>query len=362
MKPLAVDFLVLGGGPSGAAFAILTARAGAAVALVERRGYGDPRPGEHIAGKVRGALDALKIPPAAMDGITMASPGIVSLWHGGAPLIKPFHAMGGAPGLRVVRNRFDAALFQAAGEAGAVTFAPARVGRPERRDGRWKAAIDSGNGEPVAVSAAMVIDATGRAAGFSRWAGARRIAEGDLIAIVSWFEQEAARPNGGMLAVQSGPFGWWSASATADGMLAVSLYTSAAMAKAGGPSLAAWWNQALSASPYVRRLIEIGDAVLVLRRVFPALPSRSAPMHGEGWIAIGEAAAAFDPICGQGVAYAMEGAFRAFDIARLDMDWNAIGPIYEEAWTSRYEEHLLSRAAVYREAPDLPEAFFAYAL
>ena len=96
---------------AGAAFAIRAARAGASVVLVERRGFDEMRPGEHLSGHVRGALDALQIPARDFAGIVTSSPGIVSLWTGGAPLTKPYAATGGAPALRVVRHRFDALLF-----------------------------------------------------------------------------------------------------------------------------------------------------------------------------------------------------------------------------------------------------------
>jgi 2-polyprenyl-6-methoxyphenol hydroxylase-like FAD-dependent oxidoreductase len=92
--PEAVDFLILGGGPAGSAFAILAARAGASVAIVERHGFADDRPGEQIAGTVRGALDALAIPAAAGALLSAPSQGIVSLWAGEAPLTKAYRSLG----------------------------------------------------------------------------------------------------------------------------------------------------------------------------------------------------------------------------------------------------------------------------
>ena len=62
MSSSSVDFLVIGGGPAGCAFAILAARAGASVVLVERDDYRQVRPGEHLAGRVRPMLDALHVP------------------------------------------------------------------------------------------------------------------------------------------------------------------------------------------------------------------------------------------------------------------------------------------------------------
>jgi flavin-dependent dehydrogenase len=364
MKPVAIDFLVLGGGPAGSAFAILAARTGASVILVERRGYGEPRPGEHIAARVRGALNALRLPPRLTRGVVTPSGGIVSLWRNGPPLTKSYRMDGGAPALRVVRHRFDALLFETAAQAGAATFAPARIGRPDRgRDGVWRVEIGSGSSQTIAISARNIVDATGRAASFSRRHGADRVCQGDLVAIVVWFTKSVpAGPTGGMLIVESSPSGWWAASAC-DDIVVLSLFTSATIMRNSAASLASFWDRALASAPYVGRLLAITGAALSRRRAFAAMPARSTRMHGPGWIAIGETAVAFDPLCGQGVAYALESAFRACEAACADLDWDEIGPLYQDALVSRFEEHLVRRQEVYLEAADvLSDSFFSHAV
>jgi flavin-dependent dehydrogenase len=363
MRPLSADFLVLGGGPAGSAFAILAARAGASVVLIERRGYDAPRPGEHLAAKVRGALDALKVSARAAAGVATSSPGILSLWSGGAPHTKSYS--GSPPGLRVIRNRFDELLFGSARIAGAVTFVRGIVPQIEqaRRKG-WRAEIEVDGGDHIRVSARMIVDATGRAAAFGRNRGAEKFQHGDLFAIVSWLTTaKPARPNGGMLTVGSTPLGWWSASSTCDDTLVVSLYTSAAMMKQHGASGDTWSDRVLADTGYVSRLIRTSGAELSRRRVFAAFPSKLTRMHGPGWIAIGEAAVAFDPLCGQGVAYALESAFRAFEAVSLDVGWKTLGAMYQEAMTCRFDEHLVRRAEVYAEAAEiLSDAFFSNAV
>lgn len=332
--------------------------------LVERRGFDDLRPGEHLSGRMRGALDALQIPARDFADIVTSSPGIVSLWTGGPPLTKPYAATGGAPALRVVRHRFDALLFDAAAAAGAVTFLPGAVLRARRQRGKgWRAELNVG-GDRIAVSARVIIDASGRAAVFGRKHGAKRINHGDLFAIVAWLRKaEPDRPNAGMLTVESTPLGWWSASATCDDMLVVSLFTSAAMMKSQRASAHEWWDLALAGAPYIGHIMKKSGAVLSHRRIFPSFPSRSSRMHGAGWIAVGEAAAAFDPLCGQGVAYAIESAFRAFEVVSRETDWSSLGVLYQDVMTARFEDHLALRAEVYEEATDiLPSAFFRNAV
>ena len=98
-------------------------------------------------------------------------------------------------------------------------------------------------------------------------------------------------------------------------------------------------------------------------RVYRACPSRSSRLCGDGWIAIGEAAIALDPLAGQGVALAFETAFRAFEAAGVDPSWRLLGTDYRDALLSRFHAHLDGRARVYEEAGAvLPRSFFRSAV
>jgi flavin-dependent dehydrogenase len=359
--PATVDFLVLGGGPAGSAFAILAARAGASVAIVERYGFADDRPGEQLAGAVRSAIDALGIPVEEGAGFTAPSQGIVSLWAGGAPLTKPYHAVGQPQALRVVRNRFDTMLFEAAKQAGAAAFVPATLIRAVRRRRCGWNTILAVRDIHCALSAGAIIDATGRTTAFSRNNGAHRKSCGDMFALVVWLRTHAAmRGHGGMLTIESCPMGWWSTTATSDDRLVATLFTSAAMMKSARAGAAQWWKQALAVAPYTSRLVYKSHAKPDRCRVFPAFPSVSSKMYGSRWIAIGEAAVAFDPLCGQGVELAIESAFRGFEMMSVEGSSHAIGSVYQNAITDRYREHLAKRIEIYREAADvLLDSFMA---
>jgi hypothetical protein len=52
-------------------------------------------------------------------------------------------------------------------------------------------------------------------------------------------------------------------------------------------------------------------AITGAARVFDAAPSLALPLARAGWIAVGDAACSFDPLCGDGVGYAVRGAILA---------------------------------------------------
>jgi flavin-dependent dehydrogenase len=365
MSSPSVDFLVVGGGPAGCAFAILAARAGASVVLVERDDYQQVRPGEHLAGRVRPMLDALGVPKDAANVAAARSPGILSMWSGDESLLKRYGASGHQEGLCVLRHRFDELLCRSARGAGATVMARGKPVRVERRPScAWDVTIADGYGRTHGLVVRSIVDASGRSACIARRCGSRRINHGDLIAIVRWFDiGDLPQRAGPVLTVESCAHGWWSLSVVADRTLVVTLYTSMSMAKGASATPEAWWTHALGGTRRIARVLRDCRPTARATRVYRACPSRSSRLCGDGWIAIGEAAIALDPLAGQGVALAFETAFRAFEAAGVDPSWHLLGTDYRDALLSRFNAHLDGRARVYEEAGAvLPRSFFRSAV
>jgi flavin-dependent dehydrogenase len=333
--------------------------------LVERDNYEKRRPGEHLAGRIRGALDALRVSTDDARAISAASPGILSLWNGRAPLTKPYAASGQPDALCVTRQRFDEMLFHSAQGAGATVVRRVTQDQITRAaGGGWDITIEAPDRSIRSIHARSVVDATGRNASFARRQGARRIHHGDLLAIVGWLEtgEHPVRP-GAMLTIESCQVGWWSLSVGADGTFVATLYTSSQMMRAAGATPEIWWGHALGKSRTIARALSRADATLVETQAYRVFPSRLSKLFGDGWIAIGDAAVAFDPIAGQGVAMAIDTAFRAFEAATVDPSWSVLGPAYRDALIDRFDRHLAGRARVYEEAAGvLSEPFVRHAV
>jgi flavin-dependent dehydrogenase len=264
----------------------------------------------------------------------------------------------------VLRHQFDELLCRSAREAGVAVSRgkPVRVERLRARE--WSVTIADAEGRRHAVVARSLVDSSGRNACIARRLGSHRVNHGDLTAIVRWFDvadlpQRAAT----MLTVESSPYGWWSLSAVADRTLVVTLYTSMRMVKAAGATPEVWWAEALGATRRTARVLHECRPAARATRVYRACPSRSSRLWGDGWIAIGDAAIAFDPLAGQGVTFALESAFRAFEAATVDPSWRLLGADYRDALLSRFNTHLDARARVYEQAGGvLPPSFLRSAV
>lgn len=86
---------------------------------------------------------------------------------------------------------------------------------------------------------------------------------------------------------------------------------------------------------------------------FPASPRMAAPIAGNGWIACGTAAMAFDPICGDGTAHAVREGILAAAVVKAALRGGDIPRLlkhYEDRLTAGFLRHLL-HCVTYYAAP-----------
>src|SRR5262249_51899525 len=94
-------------------------------------------------------------------------------------------------------------------------------------------------------------------------------------------------------------------------------------------------------------------------RLFPAASQRLDSCAGDGWLAVGDAASAFDPLSARGVTSALQGAVRAAAaIARqLAGDTRALS-WFRDTVVADYDTYLDQRAAYYAVEQRWPESPF----
>lgn len=159
------DVAIVGAGPAGASAAILLARAGWSVALIERQTF--PRRkvcGECVAASNLPLLDALGI-GADFDRLAGAELRRVALMHGGETIVAALPAGEGAQrwGRALGREHLDALLASAAEAAGATRWQPWALRSVAGSAGRFVlrvGALDRG-GDEVELHAGVVVAAHG---------------------------------------------------------------------------------------------------------------------------------------------------------------------------------------------------------
>ena len=153
------DVAIIGAGPAGAAAARQLAAWGHAVALIGRA-PGPRTLAESLPPSCTKLFERLGVRDAIDAGGFVRASGNTVQWGGQPKRVEPFDA--GTFGYQVRRDRFDALLLGAAGDAGATIVADAIV-RDIQRDGdEWRVMYDRGSRQEV-MRAPWVLDCSGRA-------------------------------------------------------------------------------------------------------------------------------------------------------------------------------------------------------
>lgn len=343
------DVLVAGAGPAGSSAAIDCTRRGLSVALIEQDRYETRRVGETLPPMIRHQLTGLGVWERFLECGPLPSYGIRSAWEAPAPRNQDFIQNPYGCGWHVDRAHFDAMLACAAAEAGTTLFQPARVGScSKRNDSAWTVEVAQ-DGAVLSLSGRMLVDATGRKAMLSSRMGGKADVADRLIGAVSFCEKSELAQCTLIEAIENG--WWYSVPLPHAGIVFVYMTDSDLWMERS-------WDELLQLAPLTferagHRPIpppsQIVSAASVVRR----------PVAGLDWIAIGDAALAFDPLSGQGVFKSIETGTRCGSVIARYFDGDLSALAEYETWVNEsYQSYLLTRAQFYSSVVRWPESPF----
>ncbi len=303
------DLLIIGGGPAGAATAIVAARAGAKVTLFEKGPHGrDKVCGDGLTPRAVAALEELKIdlaPAHRIDGLRMIAFGTTRelAWPGGDRF--PDH------GAVWPRHRFDTHLIDVAIESGAeVRFETEAL--PEVEAGR-AVGVRAGGEQfraPLTVLAAGAQGAAAKVLGAERdpnepfglairaYAPTPRHAERHLEACLSLRDEHGTPVPG---------YGWMFPAG--DGTVNIGVGALSTMKGFKKLNLNTLLDQYASLVRDSWQLGEFLDKPRAWR-----LPMSCVRRHGPGWVAVGDAAGFVNPMNGEGIDYGLESGMLAAEL------------------------------------------------
>jgi flavin-dependent dehydrogenase len=340
--------LVVGGGPAGAAAAVSLARAGHPTLILERGTGNGWRIGETLPALAAEALRALGVWKRFLaDGHRPARCTAVA-W-GERHLRLDHHLFNPhGHGWHIDRVRFDRMLVAAAEDAGARCRRGARVTAVERHHDRWWVSVLV-DGVRHVEDCAWLVDATGRGAALARMLGERWIDHDRTVGVVGRLAPTAPEaPVDETLLVESAERGWWYSAPLLDGAM-VAAYLTDGDEVAGASSDR--WHDALARTSYIAARTR--DCVRTDLRVRRSSSGGLTQVGGAGWVAVGDAALAHDPLSGQGLFHALVSGMRGADALRR-------GGIeaYCAAASARQAAYLRRRAEVYRRETRWPASPF----
>jgi flavin-dependent dehydrogenase len=316
-------FLVVGGGPSGCAFAITAARRGHAVTLVDEGRRRPPWTGESLPAGGRELLESV-FGRGVLNG-QAASHGTAAAWASPELVAHDFMAHWAGSGWHVDRTVLDPRLRTACASAGV----DVRVGRVDNLDEHdW------------------IVDATGRAGAVAARRGAEQQRFDDQIALVATVPDLGGER---VTTVESCEAGWWYSQPVGNGDRVIALITDADLIEGDRRD---FWIARLAETQHVEGHVEKLPTEVA---AYPAGTTTRDPLVGDGWLAVGDAAVSFDPMSSQGLITGVVMAAHA--AVAIGAGEHAM-----DDWAADYrvvlDEHLQLRRAFWAEEDRWPDAPF----
>lgn len=310
--PRRVDVAIVGGGPGGTATALRLARGGARVLVIERA---IPRPilGESLPPAATPLLEALNLGSRLRTDGHRVTHATHSAWGTDAITAIDFVRQPYGTGWSLDRARFDALLREAVVEAGGTVAWGAHALACARRCGHSWELTFAVAGERHEVQADWVVDASGRVRRVARACGARVECHDRLVGLVGVFGPTSSGADADApTLVEATDGGWWYAASLPAGCLIVAYLSDADLIAPARMRTSGGWMALLGMTTHIReRVARQGSSLEQSPYAICARTSCLDVAAGDGWCAVGDAAATHDPLSSLGITHALASGSRA---------------------------------------------------
>lgn len=343
------DAAIAGGGPAGCACAIRLAQRGHSV-LIVGRAPSRRQPGDALPPAANRFLRELGVTAQFLADGHLPCFGTSSAWGSGELWSTDFIHHPDGHGWHTDRVRFDRMLQRAAADAGVEIWTEAAaVEWSEIAGGGWGIVADR-NGRPAACEATWLVDCTGKSSAVARSVGVKRRVYDRLVGFIAVFETGCSGAGAeSATLVESAPHGWWY-TARLPGDCRVAMYFTDAAGKSFRLARSrTGFEQLLRETEHVRERLS-GCAMRSPLVAMPANSSVLEQVHGERWLAAGDAAAAHDPLSSMGLGSALCGGIRAADAVSGALSGDAAAVArYATAVYESFDAYRVTCASVYAE-------------
>jgi flavin-dependent dehydrogenase len=321
--------------------ALLLARRGRRVVLFESTDFDGEKVGETVPPEITPVIRNLELWDAFQALAPIESPGIVSHWGNSNPQEQSFIWNVHGPGWHLDRRAFDRMLCQQAQRAGASILLQTKVNKCDRHHNNyWKIEAVTAH-KRISILSRFVIDASGRN-GFRVGQHHRRRTYDAMVSFVLHLESAVACSTDCRTYIESTPNGWWY-SAPIPGKVTVAIFfTDHRTYSKKTIDL----KQELESCPLTRSRI-LGRR-MSSSRLLPVPCSISDCIANPTYCAVGDSAAAYDPLSGHGLFNALQTSLPAAEAVDACLaDNSAPLETYAEGVRKQFASHILFRREYY---------------
>lgn len=347
-----VDVVIVGAGPAGTTTALNLAPF-QRVLVVEPTAQPLPRVGESVPGAIRRLLGDMGLLTEFLSDGHLPRHALCSAWGNAVPIVRDSITDPDGHGWQIDRVRFEQRLRFEAERRGAA-MATGSVRRVRKISDGW--AVELSGDRDGEVTTRLLIDASGRRSRLLASEAGSRERDGKLCC--TWLRAHNVALPSGIVQIEAEHDGWWYASPLPAGGGLLAFHTDADLST-GFSSDPSHLLERVRERPMIGPLVsddawskaEVGHCA--------AHGTWLSQPAGEAWLAVGDAALAFDPLSSQGLLNALYLGLSAAEAADrwLRGDEAALNGYAAEVSTIR-DHYLTARAAWYALETRWPNAPF----
>lgn len=341
--------IIIGGGPAGTTSAISLLNQGVKdILILEAGAYDKFVIGESIPPQSKNILSQLGIYSDFLKENHLPSYGVCSYWGNGKrgyndTVLSPYGS-----GWHLNRRKFNQFLSQKAVEAGA-ELATNTSFKDSKREGDLHIVSYEKDGKTECVTAQFVIDASGSRSVFAKKQGSIQLNGEPLVCLGRRFKLEGKEEVSSLTRIETTPTGWWYAARLPNNEILVTLYTNAENVKKDELQKPENWTADLHRTLSIMDGIHEPNALDSKIKGFKVQSFCLNKSAGSNWLAVGDAASAYDPLTSRGIHKSMSNAlFAAELISKFFSDSVFDSKQYDLRIKTQYYLYLSERARYYR--------------
>lgn len=355
------DVLIVGGGPSGASAALSVLNYSELnVTLVEQSDFNRIRVGEHVSASIFDLIDYLKVEKSDFEAASFI-PMYGSTTYWGSDQSNTTHAIFTTEEAtyQLDREKFDFKLIETASERGATIFPRSKCTEYNQlEDKSWEVLVKHPEKGSFKIHAQYLVDATGRNGNVCRHLGVPSKKYDALMGVGTFLKHDKQKPLFEQT-LEAAELGWWYTAMLPDDTLVVTFFTDADIIAKHKLNEADAWNAMLQKTKHIKALLKDTTALTEKPWVRAAQTQITNANKLERFIAIGDAAASFDPISSMGIGFGISSACQAAKHIRHELSQDeATKAIFQQDIENNFKNYLQLRSQFYTQERRWPTSDF----